>query len=308
MLLAGLTATGWGRRRGALGLRPARRLIPALAVLVALSALALWLGGGAADAPPAERPDLEVSVLDVGQGDAILFEPARADPVLVDGGPPGAGLADQLDAEGVVRLGAVVLSHDALDHAGGLTEALPGLPVDALAFATAGPETLAAARAAGARLVRVAAGGTIRSGALRLDVLWPPRELVARPPGGAQGAPDAEEQNARSVVALARWPGFSMLLSADAEAESVPIDPGPVDVLKVAHHGSEDAGLGRLLGTAVPRLGVIAVGEGNPYGHPTPATLDELERHGVPVLRTDLHGQIEIAVENGGWTVRTGVD
>ena len=46
---------------------------------------------------------------------------------------------------------------------------------------------------------------------------------------------------------LARWHRFSMLLTADAEAEAVPLDPGPVDVLKVAHHGSDDAGLGALL-------------------------------------------------------------
>jgi competence protein ComEC len=63
-----------------------------------------------------------------------------------------------------------------------------------------------------------------------------------------------------------------MLLSADAEAEAVPIDPGPVDVLKVAHHGSEDAGLDALLERIDPQLAVISVGEGNSYGHPTPAT------------------------------------
>ena len=73
-----------------------------------------------------------------------------------------------------------------------------------------------------------------------------------------------------------------MLLTADAEAESTPIDPGPVDVLKVAHHGSEDAGLGELLERTRPRLAVISVGEDNPYGHPTAATLGELAAHGSP--------------------------
>ena len=73
-----------------------------------------------------------------------------------------------------------------------------------------------------------------------------------------------------------------MLLTADAEAESTPIDPGPVDVLKVAHHGSDDAGLGDLLERTLPRLAVISVGEDNPYGHPTAATLATLAAHGVP--------------------------
>ena len=53
-----------------------------------------------------------------------------------------------------------------------------------------------------------------------------------------------EDPNRLALVMVARWRGFSMLLTADAEAESIPIDPGPVDVLKVAHHGSDDAGLG----------------------------------------------------------------
>ena len=69
-----------------------------------------------------------------------------------------------------------------------------------------------------------------------------------------------------------------MLLTGDAEAESVPIDPGPIDVLKVAHHGSEDAGLDELLDRSVPKLAVISVGAGNSYGHPTGATLATFAR------------------------------
>ena len=82
-----------------------------------------------------------------------------------------------------------------------------------------------------------------------------------------------------------------MLLSADAEAEAVPLDPGPVDVLKVAHHGSEDAGLGALLDRTRPRLAVISVGEGNPYGHPDPGARSRRSpAHGVRILRTDSDG------------------
>ena len=97
--------------------------------------------------------------------------------------------------------------------------------------------SLERARAAGAQARRIAAGGELRSGRLRLDVLWPPPELLAEPHAG-------EDPNLLALVMVARWGAFSMLLTADAEAESTPIDPGPVDVLKVAHHGSDDAGLG----------------------------------------------------------------
>ena len=78
-----------------------------------------------------------------------------------------------------------------------------------------------------------------------------------------------------------------MLLTGDAEAEAVPMDPGPIDVLKVAHHGSEDAGLGELLDRSVPKLAVISVGAGNSYGHPTGATLSKFRAHDVPTMRTD---------------------
>ena len=125
----------------------------------------------------------------------------------------------------------------------------------------------------------------IDSGALRLEVLWPPPELL----GGSDAGADP---NQLAVVALARWHDFSMLLTADAEAESVPIDPGPVDVLKVAHHGSEDAGLADLLDRTRPQLAVISVGEDNPFGHPTPSTLATLAAHGIRTLRTDLEGTI----------------
>jgi competence protein ComEC len=77
----------------------------------------------------------------------------------------------------------------------------------------------------------------------------------------------------------------------------VPIEAGSVDVLKVAHHGSDDAGLGSLLDRIRPQLAVISVGSANPYGHPTPQTLAVLAQHRVPTLRTDEAGAIAIDVE-----------
>ena len=88
----------------------------------------------------------------------------------------------------------------------------------------------------------------------------------------------------------------------------MPIDPGPVDALKVAHHGSEDDGLAALLDRTTPRLAVISVGTGNPYGHPAPGTLAELAQHGVQTLRTDRRGTIELDVDQNSFVVRTGGD
>ena len=82
--------------------------------------------------------------------------------------------------------------------------------------------------------------------------------------------------------------------------------PGPVDVLKVAHHGSDDAGLGPLLERTVPSLAVISVGADNPYGHPTAGTLATLARHDVPTLRTDEAGTVTLLVRRRGVSVETG--
>ena len=97
-------------------------------------------------------------------------------------------------------------------------------------------------------------------------MLWPPRVLV----DGTGRLSLPAEPNCAPLVLLARWHGFRMLLTGDAEAEACPLDPGPVDVLKVAHHGSDDAGLGRLLDDDGSGLAVISVGAGNPFGHPAP--------------------------------------
>jgi competence protein ComEC len=276
----------------------ARRTV---AVLAAAIALALGAGAGRGGARGANAPDagLRVSVLDVGQGDAILLQPAGADPVLVDTGPPGAHLARELREAGVDRLGVVVITHDQSDHAGGLSEALAAVPVGRVVYAAASRRLLVEAKAAGVPARRLARGGGLRAGRLRLAALWPPPELLDSPIA-------AEDPNRLAIVLLARWRRFAMLLTADAEAEATPLDPGPVDVLKVAHHGSEDAGLDELLDRARPRLALISAGEDNPFGHPTPATLKTLAAHRVRTLRTDRDGTIALDVARRSLRVSTG--
>jgi competence protein ComEC len=264
---------------------------------VALGLALAWPGGTPGAAAPIRG--LRITVLDVGQGDAILLQPAHAPAVLVDGGPAGDDLAAKLADAGVRRLGAAVVSHDESDHRGGIEEMLGTVRVARLLYARLGRDTLSSARSAGAATVRVARGTTIRSGRLRLEFIWPPPELLAEPQQGA-------DPNQLALVAIARWRGFAMLLSADAEAEAVPLDPGPLDALKVAHHGSDDAGLAALLDRTRPELAVISVGADNSYGHPTPATLATLAAQGIRTLRTDRDGSVEIDVGRQAVTVESG--
>jgi competence protein ComEC len=247
-------------------------------------------------APPGPVPGLRVEVLDVGQGDAILLQPRSAPAVLVDGGPPGDELVAKLHDEGVDRLGAAIVTHDQSDHAAGIAEALGQVPIARLVYGRLDREYLANARDDGVAPDQVAAGTTLRSGSLRLEVLWPPPDRLAE-------APPDTDPNELALVIRARWHDFTMLLTADAEAESTPLEPGPIDVLKVAHHGSDDAGLGSLLERIRPRLAVISVGADNPYGHPTPGTLATLAAHHVPTLRTDLDGTVEIDVRRRTFSV-----
>lgn len=274
-----------------------RAIVAAVGVIAVLAGLALFelrLHGHGAPSGPV--PGLVVDVLDIGQGDAILLKPRSAPAILVDGGPPGDDLVAKLHDEGVERLGAAIVTHDQSDHAAGIAEALGRMPIERLVYGRLDREFLANASTDDAVPEQVAAGANLRSGSLHLEVLWPPAIALAEDP------PDTDP-NELALVIRARWHDFTMLLTADAEAESTPLEPGPIDVLKVAHHGSDDGGLGSLLDRIHPRLAVISVGADNPYGHPTPGTLATLAAHHVPTLRTDQDGTIEIDVRRRGFSV-----
>ena len=204
-------------------------------------------------------------MLDVGQGDAILLEPRDAPPVLVDTGPPGGGTAERLEELGIDRLGALALTHDQLDHSGALGEVLARVEAERIVHAPgAAPGT---ARARGCPGVRALGAGR-RSA----------RAASASTPSG-RGAAAGPRRPQRELARPSRPPRrIQALLTGDAEAEVAPIDPGPVDVLKVAHHGSADAGLPGLLQRAAPRLAVISVGDDNSVRAPgrTAALADDV--------------------------------
>jgi competence protein ComEC len=269
-------------------------------VLAATAALAVLIAGVmlGTEPPPGPGAGLRMTILDVGQGDSILLEPGDGLPVLVDTGTADADVASQLARRGIDRLGALVVTHPEADHDGGVPDVLDRIPTERLAFARVAAATRALARARGVDLVRVFAGSTLTSGSLRLEVLWPPRARLAAGQGGSA------DPNLLALVIAARWHRFDAMLAADAEAEAAPLQPGRLEVLKVAHHGSEDAGLADLLASARPRLALISVGEDNAYGHPAPATLATLAAARVPVLRTDLDGAVTVEVSEGGWVVR----
>jgi len=266
----------------------------------------------------AARPDgsIHVIVLDVGQGDAILLEGDRGGRILVDGGPDPSVLMADLDRFIPTwdrRLDAIVLTHPHDDHVSGLVSVVEryqvgrafesGWSVDTTAY-RAWKSALAAHGLAPERL---STGETIALDDATLRVLWPD-DGRTRPAYLDPTATDNRKTNDASIVLLGEFEGRRFLLTGDAEDDVDPILLGrglpSVDMLKVAHHGSATASSDVLLATLRPGVAVVSVGAGNPYGHPSPATMARLRAHSGEVFRTDQNGTVEVTLNAAGVTFR----
>ncbi|MEP6638789.1 MAG: ComEC/Rec2 family competence protein [Chloroflexota bacterium] len=253
-----------------------------------------------------------ISILDVGQGDAILVEGSRGGRLLIDGGPDPDRLLIALDRRIPPwdrRIDALILSHPHEDHVAGLALLLERYRVDRVfepGMRGPGPGYAAWLRelAGPGRPIRLglAAGDRLAVDEMAMKVLWPVRgQVPATPPDGGTGI------NNVSVVLLGQVGTRRFLLMGDVEegidptllAEGLP----RVDLLKVAHHGSRTATTQRFIDAVRPAVAVASAGAGNPYGHPAKATLERLAAAGARVLRTDRDGTVVVGFESSGMTV-----
>jgi competence protein ComEC len=293
------------RHRGtAPGRAASRAAIAALVVAIAVT-------GGVVAARPAGIA--RISILDVGQGDAILVEGSKGGRLLIDGGPDPGRLLVVLDRRVPPwdrRIDALILTHPHEDHVAGLALLLeryhvgrvfePGMIGPGPGYA-AWQRTLAAIGSA-ARAT-LAAGDRLAVDEIAFKVLWPIRgQVPTTPPDGGTGI------NNVSVVLLGQIGERRVLLMGDVEEG---IDPSllkddlpHVDLLKVAHHGSKTATTQAFVDAVRPTVAVASAGTRNPYGHPAQSTLDRLAASGARVLRTDLDGTVVVGFEPGGMTVR----
>jgi competence protein ComEC len=281
---------------------PRYRRREAVAALVSLALTVSTVACALRPSPSWTAPTgLRVTFLDVGQGDSALVEAPGA-AVLVDQGPPEADVAGQLRRLGVRSLSAIVLTHPQRDHIGGAPRVVDRLGVGAVAepgIQAPSPDreaVLAAARHLGIPVVVVHSGEVFELGELELRILWP----------DDPGLP-SEDPNQHAVVALASYGTTDVLLTADAESDVASrLHLRPVEVLKVAHHGSEDPGLPDLLRVLRPRVAIISVGAHNDYDHPRPETLAALAAQpGLRTLRTDVNGRIVVESDGRTLTVRS---
>jgi competence protein ComEC len=282
----------------------------ALRLAVVSLAVSVVVGGAVVSSRPVGLP--RVSVMDVGQGDAILVEGSRGGRLLIDGGPDPARLLIELDARIPPwdrRIDAVILTHPHEDHVAGLARLLdryrigrvfePGMRGPGPGYA-AWLSRLAAA-AAPVRM-GLARGDRLAVDDIDLRVLWPIRgQVPAKPPDGGTGI------NNVSIVLLGAVGTYRFLLAGDVEQG---IDPSllqerlpRLDFLKVAHHGSKTATTQAFVDTVRPKVAVASAGAGNPYGHPAPSTLERLAAAGAQVFRTDLDGTVVATFDPTGMTV-----
>jgi len=301
VLAAAVWVSGRRPRLGVLRLRTA-----------AVLAAGVWAGVIIPASVARQRgKELWLSVLDVGQGDAIVLRTPHGRWVVVDGGPrTPTGDAGRsvvlpfLRRQGVRSLDLVVATHGDADHLGGIPALTATLTPD-LVVEPAQPlgtplylEFLRAVDEVGAAWRPGRTGDTVTLDSVTLAVLHPAQSWV-----DTQLTP-----NENSVVLRVSYRGFDAVLTGDAgfPAESaLTASLAPAEVLKVGHHGSPGATGDALLDRLRPTVAVISVGE-NRYGHPSPEVLGRLAARGTAVYRTDRGGTVTLRTDGSYFEVVQG--
>ena len=246
---------------------------------------------------------VEVHIIDVGQGDAILVRSPEGQVALIDGGDTNSRALPYLRSQGVERLDWVIATHPHSDHIGGLVEVLEAVPVAKVV--TNGQEHttapyvrfLEAIEAARAEYVEVSRGDTLSLGSLTLQVLNPTKTTG--------------DMNNNSVVVRLVHGQTTFLFTGDAEREAEEsmllssVFPVKADVLKVGHHGSRTSSNPQFLSLVKPQIAIYSAGAGNTYGHPHAETLAALAGVGAKVYGTDAHGTVVVTSDGSGYSVRT---
>jgi competence protein ComEC len=310
------------RRRSSRAVR--RQLAPLVRVpewiaAAALAALTL-LVATYPFAPHLEPGKLELTVLDVGQGDSLFAAFPDGRTMLIDGGGlagsewvggyrsgPDIGeevVSPYLWSRGIKKLDVLALSHGDHDHIDGLYDVLDNFRVKQLWIGCddnrrAVQILLAEARAHGVEIVHETRGTDFDWGGAKGEVLWP-QDTTA----------DEKASNDDSMVMRLGDGTVHFLLTGDIErnAESGIVDenvPLAADFLKVPHHGSKTSSTEAFLAAVAPRVAVASVGESNPFGHPAEAVVERYERAGVRFLRTDRDGAVTALTNGRELTVST---
>ncbi|MBI2098772.1 MAG: MBL fold metallo-hydrolase [Candidatus Wildermuthbacteria bacterium] len=268
----------------------------ALGVLCALL-LANWAAWGYVAAGNGVR----VTFFDVGQGDGIFVETPQGHQILIDGGPNSV-VSEKLGKAMPFwdkTIDLMVLTHPEADHISGLVDVLKQYAVQNVLWTGVEKDTNifaaweSALLAEDARVILARAPQRLvwsqNSANAFLEILYPDDSAIA----------STRAVNNTSIISRLVFGGRSFLFTGDIEKliEQKLVEEQDnlrADVLKVPHHGSKTSSSESFLAAVSPRIAVIQVGAKNRYGHPTQEVLERFAAFGIPVLRSDLNGDILI--------------
>lgn len=240
--------------------------------------------------------------LDVGQGDAIVFEFPDGKTLVVDAGRDGAAKVNEtLAADGRQGIDWLVATHPDADHIGGMSGVIQANDVRSVwaPYANSSTKTytrfLEAVASKGLSIDAAYAGERIAEGeGYAIDVLWPP-----------DGA-SYEDTNDYSVVLLVTFGQNTFLLAGDAPAEALERSvPGHMDVLKASHHGSASGTNVAVAQRTTPAIAILSYGLDNSYGHPAQSVIDALEGVGATIYGTGAMGTITVVSDGTHATTTT---
>ena len=287
-----------------------KKLLLAVVVLLPLSALGLHIY-----AATVSDHRLHITMLSVGQAESLLVRLPDGSTLLVDGGgylhDTGHDfgqrmLAPALGALHVNRIETMIATHNHPDHSGGLPFIIKNLPVGIfLSGSDISPEIQKELKYISIPIRLLTAGDVITlPGPVVISILSPSG------PAERDSGSDESSVNEQSLVFRLRYGAFSMLFTADAgyEAEQKML-AGRYDlkstVLKVGHHGSRFSTSTEFIDRVQPDLALISAGKGNRFGLPSRQTVDLLNSKGIPQLRTDRDGTVELVTDGINWSVST---
>ena len=268
--------------------------------LLWLTPVLLFLSVTREPAPGTE--ELQVTLLDVGQGECIHISYPDGSDALVDTGGQWSWNAEPSRFVGqrlvgrylwhrrIRNLSYVLLTHPHQDHVQGYEFIRLAFPVGRLMFAEPPPGELPEQRRT------LSDGQTFFVSGVEHRVL--------HPPGRGDPVWNSSSSNNRSVVLLLVYGRFRLLLTGDIDRDvERRLTPrlGPTAILKVAHHGSRSSSSSGFLSRLRPRVGLISAGRKNAFGHPAPATLHRLRRAGALPLSTGQWGSLRVTTDGTSW-------
>ena len=282
----------------------------------------------AANSKAEVKGQLTISMLDIGQGDAVLIQ-TGAKNILIDTGDDkyyedgkkgkeNTQLLTELQKLKIDHIDTLVMTHAHADHIGKADKVIAqygvkelvynGIPSTSKYFINA----LKAAKANGTQQVKVKAGDVLDFGnGVSFEIVSPSQSLIDEDTAAIKAKKKVDVNN-ESVVGRLTFGNFAMLFTGDAEG---PVEKEMVasygkklkcQVLKAGHHGSKTSSTAEFLKLVQPESVVMSLGVNNQYGHPHEALLNRLQKQGVKnIYRTDANGTITIVSDGSSYSITT---